>query len=145
MMMVRYRKISGEIAEKRQAEALVLQEQQAAYAQQHQQENEARQTTEAPPSASKEKRKREEEGPEDHLAKKAKPEEEEEEAAPAASTVAIPDVPPSAEQLAKRDRENTTVIVRNLPAGFPQVKLRQFFRDVCLLPRSPVKALLMCI
>ena len=130
MMMVRYRKISLEIAEKRQAEAL---EQQAAYAQQQQAQGAPTGTTEAPPSASKEKRKREEaEGVEDHLAKKAKPEKEDEKAEEDTPipTVAIPDQPPSAEQLAKRDRENTTVIVRNLPAGYPQVKLRQFFRDV---------------
>lgn len=37
---------------------------------------------------------------------------------------------PSAASVAKRDRENTTVIVKHLPPNYPEVKVRQFFREV---------------
>lgn len=37
---------------------------------------------------------------------------------------------PSAPSLAKRDRENATVVVKNLPAAMTELKLRQLFRDV---------------
>lgn len=39
-------------------------------------------------------------------------------------------LPPLASSVAKRDRENTTVIVKNLPPNYPEVRVRQFFRDV---------------
>ena len=40
-------------------------------------------------------------------------------------------VDPSTEKLAsKRDRENTTVIVRNLPSNVTNLRVRQYFRDV---------------
>lgn len=50
----------------------------------------------------------------------------------------MPSVPalPNAASVAKRDRENTTVIVKHLPPNYPEVKVRQFFREVSLLPLS---------
>jgi hypothetical protein len=70
-----------------------------------------------------------------HPTKKSKPtikqeeEEEEEEKKPAAFVLPT-HAPPTAEQTAKRDRENLTVIVKNIPRNYPVVKMRQFFRDV---------------
>ena len=40
------------------------------------------------------------------------------------------DTRPSEPSLPKRDRENTTVIVKNLPKDAKETKVRQFFRDV---------------
>lgn len=37
--------------------------------------------------------------------------------------------PPPSAQVAKRDRENTTIIVKNLPPKYPEVRIRQYFRD----------------
>ena len=38
----------------------------------------------------------------------------------------------TAQPLLKRDRENSTVVVRNLPVGTTETKLRQYFRDVSI-------------
>lgn len=39
--------------------------------------------------------------------------------------------PENVPETVKRDRENATILVKNLPAECSQVKIRQFFRDVC--------------
>ena len=39
---------------------------------------------------------------------------------------------PATTSALKRDREHTTVIVRNLPVGVTEIRIRQFFRDVRL-------------
>ncbi|KAL9099797.1 MAG: hypothetical protein Q9163_004747 [Psora crenata] len=56
-----------------------------------------------------------------------------------------------APSLPKRDRENTTVIVRNLPAATTNVKLRQYFRDcgqinsLKILPEADGRSATACI
>ncbi|KAI5805854.1 hypothetical protein EDC01DRAFT_715678 [Geopyxis carbonaria] len=127
-MMVKYRKISGEILERRLEEAAAQQAVAAEVAEQQQeyQPAEPQPEPESEPGSKGKKRKVEDEVEEDsHSAKKAKGENEE----PAAPVVSIPDLPPTAMQVLKRDRENATIIVKNLPPGYPEVKVRQFFRD----------------
>ena len=47
---------------------------------------------------------------------------------------------PSAPSLLKRDRENATVVVKNLPIETTETRLRQYFRDVSLISPFPVTA-----
>ncbi|KAI9671907.1 MAG: Splicing factor [Caeruleum heppii] len=55
--------------------------------------------------------------------KKSRPDDETAPAVPAEH------VPPTSASLLKRDRENTTVIVRNLPTNATETRVRQYFRD----------------
>lgn len=41
----------------------------------------------------------------------------------------------TASSIPKRDRENSTVIVRNLPYGTTEIRVRQYFRDVGSIPK----------
>jgi hypothetical protein len=50
---------------------------------------------------------------------------------PAPAAALVGQAPPSSNQIAKRDRENSSIIVKNLPPEYPEVKVRQLFRDVC--------------
>ncbi|RPB13337.1 hypothetical protein P167DRAFT_486416 [Morchella conica CCBAS932] len=122
---IRYRKLSMDIQERRAREA----QEAAAYQQVQYQEQQQQQEQEADAAQPEEeargtlKRRRSIlEADDAQQSKKPKPE------------VFIKDMPlapalPSAASVAKRDRENTTVIVKNLPAGYPEVKVRQFFRE----------------
>lgn len=73
------------------------------------------------------KRKREDEGvlptTEESASKKIKSEPD------SVANTSIPNAPPAV----KRDRENATVMVRNLPLSASEAKVRQFFRDVSYL------------
>lgn len=118
LALIETRKAMKAIARRREREAL-----EAAAAQQQQQQQEAAAAEEAvtqlPESVNAvSKRKREEETVDVNgvPSKKARPEEPPPEQAPSA--------PP------KRDRENATVFVKNLPQDISEVRIRQFFRDV---------------
>ncbi|KAA8906698.1 hypothetical protein FN846DRAFT_709488 [Sphaerosporella brunnea] len=126
-MMVKYRRFSLEIAERREKEA------------QEREQLQAHEPTVAAEPALEEqhkvqgngKRRRSEAGEETQPSpKKAKSADEPAAAAPPAPSVALANqAPPTAEQTAKRDRENCTIIAKNLPPNYPEVKVRQFFRE----------------
>ncbi|TGZ85682.1 hypothetical protein EX30DRAFT_301364 [Ascodesmis nigricans] len=123
-MVVVYRRLMRAVLEKREAEAAALAEQQR-----QQQEAERQHAASlAPPTPSTGKRRRSDleiGGEEEQRAKKSKQEDEKEE-----PVVAMADQgPPTAAQIAKRDRENCTIIVKNLPPNYPEVKVRQLFRE----------------
>lgn len=94
--------------------------------QEQQQEVESEQPEEARVS-SKRRRSIVETADETQPNKKPKPEELNQGVSPALAL-------PSAASVAKRDRENTTVIVKHLPPNYPEVKVRQFFREVSSIP-----------
>ena len=52
---------------------------------------------------------------------------------------------PSVPSLLKRDRENATVVVKNLPASTTEQRLRQYFRDVSTVNRSCLKRCANCM
>ena len=136
-MMVKHRRYLLEIAEKREAERLALQQQppQPVAA-------EPTEPVEQPAiSHGNGKRRRSEAGDDTQPSpKKAKAAEETAPvAAPVVAVALANQAPPTAQQVAKRDRENTTIIVRNIPPNYPEVKVRQFFRDVSS-PQFPPQA-----
>jgi len=123
-MMVKHRRYLLEITEKREAEralALLQQPPEPVAA-------EPISPAEQSKSHGSGKRRRSEAGDDPRPSpKKAKSAEE---SAPVAAVALANQAAPTAEQVAKRDRENTTIIVRNIPPNYPEVKVRQFFRDV---------------
>jgi hypothetical protein len=128
-MMVKYRRFSLEIAEKREKEA---QERDQAHAQEQAHPVVAAVPVygEQPTVHGNGKRRRSEAGDETQPSpKKAKSEDEPTPAPPGPAVALVNQAPPTAEQAAKRDRENCTIIARNLPSNYPEVKVRQFFRD----------------
>jgi hypothetical protein len=135
-MMVKHRRFAQDIA-KRRAEEQEEQEQEQA---QTLAQRQAQQFTGAEPidptSAEQSnpkgsvKRPRSDAGDEAQpTLKKVKPESETAPAIAAPAVALVNQAPPTVNQLVKRDRENTTIIVRGLPPGHPEVKVRQFFRD----------------
>lgn len=118
------RKISKGVAKRRQREA----EQAALVQQQRQQEQqvaaESTAPTEDPTSIGKRKRDSEVDEADQNTSKKIRPEtktneERQDDIQQSSTTSAL-----------KRDREHTTVIVRKIPLGVSETKVRQFFRDV---------------
>jgi len=147
---VRYRKFSKEISERRAqvrgscvciipwVSILIstLQEARAAALQQQtitdqQQESDTPQTDESARASSK-RRRSVAEADDSQPKKKSKAFET------LATEKPVAHLPPLASSMTKRDRENTTVIVKNLPPNYPEVRVRQFFRDVSSSFRSIV-------
>ncbi|KAF8539812.1 hypothetical protein BDD12DRAFT_736316 [Trichophaea hybrida] len=135
-MMVKHRRFAMNIAKRRTGEQEVLEHEQAETLA-HQQ---AQQFTTAEPieptsaeqsnSKGSVKRPRSDAGDEAQpTPKKVKPESETTPAVVAPAVALVNQTPLTANQLVKRDRENTTIIVRGLPPNHPEVKVRQFFRD----------------
>jgi len=138
---VRYRKLSKEISERRTQVRgscvciipwfsiliSILQEARAAALQQQtikdqQQESDTPQTDESARASSK-RRRSVAEADDSQPKKKSKAFET------LATEKPATHLPPLVPSVAKRDRENTTVIVKNLPPNYPEVRVRQFFRD----------------
>ncbi|PWW76639.1 hypothetical protein C7212DRAFT_279352 [Tuber magnatum] len=118
---VRCRKLSKEILERRaqEAQAAALQQQ----AMKDQQQEADTPQTDGSARASSKRRRSVAEADDSQPKKKSKAVET------LASVKPTSPSPPSASSVAKRDRENTTVIVKNLPLNYPEVRIRQFFRD----------------
>ena len=106
----------------------------AAQMQTVQQQQQARNDVVADPGVSEHASKRKREGDnEDGINKRARPDVAEE------AQLQVEEQQLSAPSLLKRDRENATVVVKNLPMETTDTKLRQYFRDVsksCLSPQS---------
>lgn len=123
--IVLVRKVSKGIAKRRQQEA---DEQAAQLAQSQQHEAAAAAVVMSLgelTGGSKRKRDLESETVEDHTPKKVRQDQD-------ADHEAMEEDPPKSPETSalKRDREHTTVIVKNLPAGISEVRVRQFFREV---------------
>ncbi|KAG0130421.1 hypothetical protein HOY82DRAFT_486640 [Tuber indicum] len=118
---VRYRKLSKEVLERRAQEAQVAALQQQTVKDQ-QPEADTPQTDESARASSK-RRRSVTEADDSQPKKKSKAAETLAPEEPAAHS------PSPKSSVAKRDRENTTVIVKNLPPNYPEVRVRQFFRD----------------
>ncbi|RDL37616.1 uncharacterized protein BP5553_05049 [Venustampulla echinocandica] len=108
------RRLSKSVARRRQKEAA---EAAAMYAQQQPQATTEPATIESPSGSAKRKREPASEEPDDAAKKRSKNEKN-----------AI-DLETLREQHLKRDRENTTVLVTNLPPEATQTKVRQYFRE----------------
>ena len=123
------RKVSKSVAKRRQQEI-----EQAALLQKQQQDAAAMTSTDnEPTSTSKRKRSSENDGTDEHMPKKTRPGMQSD-----MEMVADGQKPPTTSSM-KRDRENATIIVKKLPLGVPENRVRQFFRDVC----TPLAILLM--
>lgn len=124
LAVVQVKKATKVVTKRREKEALQLAD---ASTSQQQQSGEVRMDANAVDvNATVGKRKREEdiETNTDAIRKRLKPEVGNREATPA-DEVATP-----ASSIVKRDRENATVVVRNLPPETTETRVRQYFRDV---------------
>jgi hypothetical protein len=75
------------------------------------------------------KRKRESTDDDESAHKKTKAEES------VLNEVQMEDQPPPDGSVVKRDRENTSIVVKNIPEGVSETRIRQFFKDVsCISP-----------
>ncbi|KAI9887177.1 MAG: Splicing factor [Watsoniomyces obsoletus] len=122
------RKLSKAIAQRRQMES----EQVAAAEMVHVQPEAvmAVSTAEAPGSSlGNSKRKRGDDEPPEHTVKKSRQSPSEHGNDDGDVMEGIQQTTTSTTAAPKRDREHTTVIVKNVPIGLPETRLRQFFRD----------------
>lgn len=116
------RKAKKAVAKRREIEALEA----AELAEQQQQQQQAEAGADSKAASSNAKRKRDAiEGPDDETsAKKSRPSIIE------SKEPGVEEPSNSAPALLKRDRENSTIIIKNLPTHTTETKVRQYFRDV---------------
>ena len=122
-------KILNKKREKEAAEAAALAQQQQQQQEQEEQEHKSMRDVSPPEDLSNSgKRKREEdtEAAPGSISKRSRPDNSDDKVEPRSTDTTF---------VVKRDRENATVVVKNLPPGTTETRVRQYFRDVSIFPR----------